>query len=103
MVLALMGDTVSIEELTQLADKIVEVAIPAISGVTGGTATRRSVPLTSLLPREENLVAVHLAHLAHALQVTTPPSTGTINVSGTRHGGADLLACLQSGNDQASR
>ena len=35
MVLASTGDTVSTEELAQLADKIVEVATPAISGVTG--------------------------------------------------------------------
>ena len=57
-------------------------------------APRCPVSLTSLLhspPREENLVAVRLAHLAHALRVTIPLSAGTINVSGTRHGGVDPL------------
>ena len=112
MVLASMGDTVSVEELAQIADKIVEVAAPAISGVTA-PSLREVEQLRAEVSRLADLVT------SLATQGSKPRGCSP-SPSRTRSTGDDPTLCWyhqrfgdsarrcrppcsRSGNDQASR
>ena len=112
MVLASTGDTVSIEELAELADKIVEVATPAISGIT-------APPLREV--EQLRAEVSRLADLVTSLSIQgRKPRGRSPSPSRTRTTGDDPVLCWyhqrfgdsarwcrspcsRSGNDQASR
>ena len=95
MVLASTGDKVSLEELAQLADKIVEVAVPSVSAVSvpqlkteveqlRADVTRLTELVRKSLLGEDLREAVHLALPNHAPH-PTPPSVSTTSTSDAKH------------------
>ena len=81
MVLASTGDRTTLEELAQLADKIVEVPTPPVAAV--------HVPqFTAEVNQRGCHVPVHPAHAPHLTQ----PSVGITSVSGMRPRNARPLA-----------
>ena len=112
MVLASAGDTVSLEELAQLADKVVEVAAPSISAVSAPQLTAEVAQLCAEVTHLRELVK-SLSSRGRSFQTRSPSpaQTGTPTNSPLcwyhlRFGDAAQKCrapCSKSGNDLASR
>ena len=78
MVLASAGDTVSLEELAQLADKVVEVAAPSISAVSAPQLTAEVAQLRAEVTHLRELVK-SLSSRGRSFQTRypSPAQTGT--------------------------
>ena len=112
MVLASTGDRVSLDELAQLADKIVEVAAPSISAVVAPRLTAEVDQLRTEVTRLKELVT-SLSVRGKSMRSRSPspfrprpPADSTLCWYHQRYGDAARKCrapCSKSGNDQASR
>ena len=112
MVLASAGDTVSLEELAQLADKVVEVAAPSISAMSAPQLTAEVAQLRAEVTHLRELVkSLSSRGRSFRTRSPSPAQTGTPTNAPLcwyhlRFGDAAQKCrapCSKSGNDLASR
>lgn len=75
MVIASTGDSTSLEQLAQLADKIVEVAMPSVSAVTASSFMDEMEQLHSQVVSLKRLVQSLSSALQRRSPMGVPPAT----------------------------